>query len=236
MHVVVPAKDTEGLAWEALLAAGQKQPIFAGLTGFVAGDPGERTGKAVRIVPNGDSSFVLVGDIREDLRICGQDWTQLDPQAVYPTSLELRPATAQRLSAEQQESAQRLVATDAGSTVAPSLAKLLVARGSSVPGSRGLELTDGDPSTVWSERRPHMGQGEFVTMAAPKDVPIARMQVVVRPSEPVDRWRGAEDLLPRDERRDVRGDAAGRRLAEARARATRSRSHTPSRPRASRSS
>ena len=183
VHVVVPAKDTEGLAWEALLAAGQK-PIFTGLTGYVAGDPGERTGREVRVVPGRDTSFVLVGEIREDLRICGQDSTLLETQALYPASLDLRPATAQRLTAEQQAAAQRIVATDAGPRAAPALAKLLVARGSSVPGSRGLELTDGDAATAWTEQRPGMGQGEFVVMAAPKDVPIARMQVVLAPPAP----------------------------------------------------
>ncbi|HEY6462440.1 MAG TPA: hypothetical protein VIY73_19865, partial [Polyangiaceae bacterium] len=181
VHVVVPSTQREGVAWEAIVAAGQREPIFAGVTGFAAGDPGERTGKAVRIVPHGDRSFVLVGDIREDLRICGQPWTQLETLALYPASMDLRPATAQRLSQQQQQDAQRIVATDAGPAAAPALAKLFVARGSSVPGSRGLELTDGDPRTVWSERRPGMGQGEFVTMAAPQDVPITRMQVVIAP-------------------------------------------------------
>jgi hypothetical protein len=181
VHVKVPAKDVEGLAWEALLAAGQKQPIFAGLTGYVTGDPGERTGRQVDVVPGSATSFVLVSDIREDLRICGQPATMLEPQALYPGTLELRPTTAQRLSAEQQEGAQVVVAGDAGPAAAPALAQLLVARGSSVPGSRGLELTDGDPRTVWTERRPRMGQGEFVVMSAPRDVPIARMQVVVSP-------------------------------------------------------
>ncbi|MGD0528869.1 MAG: HEAT repeat domain-containing protein, partial [Polyangiaceae bacterium] len=196
VHVVVPAKDTEGVAWEALLAAGRSTPLFAGLTGFVAGDPGERTGREVRVVAGADASFVLVGDIREDLRICGQSSTLLETQALYPSSLELRSATAQRLSPEQQASAQRVVATDVGPGAAPSLAKLLVARGSSVPGSRGLELTDGDPSTAWTERRPGMGQGEFVVMAAPKDVPIARMQVVVTPTAP-DKAPGREGAAPR---------------------------------------
>src|ERR1700722_20177450 len=74
VHVKVPAKDVEGIAWEALLVAGEKHPIFAGLTGYTAGDPGERTGKTVTIRPSSDGtkSFVLVSDIREDLRICGQ--------------------------------------------------------------------------------------------------------------------------------------------------------------------
>jgi HEAT repeat protein len=181
IHVKVRAKDSDGLAWEALLAAGRAEPIFAGVTGYVSGDPGERAGKTVRVVPNGATSFVLVGDVREDVRVCGQEFTQLDPQALYP-SLELRSATTQRLDPDQREQAQPIVAADVGPQAAPALARLLVARGSSVPGSLGAELTDGDPATVWAEQRPGIGQGEFVVMAAPKDVPIARMQVVVTPA------------------------------------------------------
>ena len=183
VHVVVPSKDTEGVAWEALLAAGQAQPIFAGLTGFVAGDPGERTGKAIQIVPGNPASFVIVGDLREDLSICGQEATLLDPEALYP-SLDLRPATVQRLDAAQLAAGQPIIASDHGPTADKPLAKLLVAQGSSVPGSRGLELTDGDPATVWTEQRPGMGQGEFVKMAAPKEVPITRMQIVVSAPTP----------------------------------------------------
>ncbi len=185
VHVRIPAKDDDGLAWEALLVASASQPLFAGLTGFTEGDPGERTGKQVRIVPAGataDRRFVLVGDIREDLRICGQDATLLDPQALYPAALELRPATVQRLDDAQRAAAQPIVAQDHGPTLDPALARLLVARGSSAPGSRGAELTDGDPSTAWHEARPGAGQGEFVVMAAPRDVPITRMQLVAAPA------------------------------------------------------
>lgn len=184
VHVRIPAKDVEGLAWEAVLAGGQKEPLFAGVTGLASGDPGERTGKAVRVIPGEERSFVLVGDVREDLGICGQDVTLLDPQAVYPASLDLRPATVQRLDEARQSSAQPIVAVDKGPRADAPLAKLLVARGSSVPGSRGVELTDGDPSTAWRESRPGMGQGEFVVMAAPRDVPIARMQLVLSPPAP----------------------------------------------------
>jgi hypothetical protein len=183
VHVHVPAKDVEGLAWEALLVGGQAQPLFAGVTGLKDGDPGERTGKAIEVLPGADRSFVVVGDVREDLHLCGQEVTLLDPQAVYPASLDLRPATLQRLDAEQQAGAQRIVATDKGPHGDVPLAKLLVARGSSVPGSRGVELTDGNPATVWREGRPGMGQGEFVVMAAPHDVPIARMQLVLSPPD-----------------------------------------------------
>jgi HEAT repeat protein len=182
VHIRIPIKDDPtGAAWEAILAAGKAQPVFSGMTGRTAGDPGERTGKAVRIIDNGATSFVLVGDIREDLSICGQSATLLDPLAVYPATLDLRPATVQRLDANTQASATRVVATDGGPRPTPPLARLLVARGSSVPGSRGAELTDGDATTSWVEKRPGVGQGEFVVMAAPRDVPISRMQLIVAP-------------------------------------------------------
>jgi HEAT repeat protein len=180
-HVRVPARDADagGRAWEALLAPGHKAPLFAGITGFTEGDPGERTGRAIRIVPDGARSFVLVGDLREDLSICGEQATLLDPRAVYPGSLELKPATVQRLGAERTGAAQKLTAVERSEPLDAPLGKLLVARGSSVPGTQGGELTDGDPRTTWSERRPGAGQGEFVVMAAPKAVPIARMEIAV---------------------------------------------------------
>jgi hypothetical protein len=184
-RVRVPARDagTSAAAWEAVLAGGRSEPLFAGITGFVEGDPGERTGKAVQVIENGDTAFVLLGDVREDLRICGEPVTLLDPLALYPASLSFRPATVQRLSAERRAKAVPLTAKATGAPLEHALARLLVARGSSVPGSRGAEITDGDPKTAWRELRPGAGQGEFVVMAAPADVPIARMQIALPPRE-----------------------------------------------------
>jgi hypothetical protein len=184
-HVRIPAKDAgpQGPAWEAILAAGESQPIFAGMTGLAEGDPGERTGKGIRIVPHGATSVVVMGTLHEELNICGRTDTLLDPQGLDP-SLKFRGATFQRLDAQQIQDAKSIEATDKGATLDTALAKLLVATGSSVPDSRGAELTDGDPQTVWSEQRPGIGQGEFVLMAGPQQVPIARMEIVVVPPKP----------------------------------------------------
>jgi HEAT repeat protein len=176
-HVRVPLRESDR-AWEAVLAAGHPEPLFAGITGFVEGDPGERQGKRIEVVAGGAASYLLLGEIREDCRICGQAATLLDPQALYPESLSFRTATVQRLTAAQREGAVHIDATAHGVAVDAPLASLLVARGSSVPGSRGGELTDGDPSTSWRELRPGAGQGEFVVMSAPRDVRIPRMQFV----------------------------------------------------------
>ncbi|MDP9036286.1 MAG: HEAT repeat domain-containing protein [Myxococcota bacterium] len=186
VHVRVPVRDDfAGVAWEALLAGGRTKPLFAGLTGPTTGDPGERTGNVLQLIADGTSRFVVLGDTREDLRICGQSATLLHPTALYPAALEFRTATVQRLTTEQRANAQTLRATasrsDSAHPIAPPLARLLDARGSSVSGSIGAELTDGDPRTHWFERRPGAGQGEFVVLAAPKGVRITRMRFVVPP-------------------------------------------------------
>jgi hypothetical protein len=183
VHVRVPAQGAapEGRAWEAILASGRAQPLWAGVTGLSAGDPGERTGSAIRIVADGAVKYVIVGEVHEDNRICGQATTLLDPRALYPGSLEFEPATVHRLGADQRAAAEPIDARPTGAPLEAALAKLLVARSSSVPGSRGAELTDGDPQTVWQEQRPGIGQGEFVVLAAPRVVPIVRLQVVLSP-------------------------------------------------------
>src|SRR5260370_16000412 len=86
------------------------------------------------------------------------------------------------MSAQEGEGATALLAVDKGAVLDRPLAQLLMARGSSAPGSRGLELTDGSVQTVWRELRPGVGKGEFVVMAAPTDVPISRMQVALAPN------------------------------------------------------
>jgi hypothetical protein len=45
-------------------------------------------------------------------------------------------------------------------------------------------LTDGNPTTTWAEARPGVGQGEFVEMSAPEEVPITRLSVVLAPPAP----------------------------------------------------
>ena len=186
VHVRVGQTDAPlgSIAWEAILASGKAAPIFEGITGFLEGDPGERTGTALQIVQDGETSYVVVGEVREELHLCGVAQTLLEPRALYPLSLDLRPATVQRLTPAQRAAARPILAIDKASQFTPPLAPLLTARGSSVAQSRGTELSDGDPQTVWSERRPGIGQGEFVVMAAPKDVPIMKMDLVVAPPKP----------------------------------------------------
>ncbi len=184
VHVRVPVRGSEpgGPAWEALLSAGRRAPVFSGMTGLSHGDPGERTGTAIRVEASetrGGASRVWVGDIHEDLRICGQTETLIGARALDPLSLELRPSAPPSLSDAEQASAIRLTATDRGAVFDAPLGKLLAAHGSSVVDSFGLEVTDGDAHTVWRPKGPAGGQGAFVILAAPKAVPITRMQFSV---------------------------------------------------------
>jgi len=178
-HVRVPlsqATTPEELAWEAILVAGAP-PVFAGLTGWSRGEPGERSGTDVRLLTTPDRTIVVVGDIREDLRICGDDATLLDPRGLDPVTLALRGATLQRLSPERRDNAVAVVASPRHGAAEPALAPLLAATEAS--GGVARALTDGDPSTAWSEARPGRGQGEFVLMRTPFDVPIT-----VAPTQP----------------------------------------------------
>jgi len=194
VHVRVPARGSPLLAWEALLAAPaaagspklEALPVlFAGKTGFVEGQDGERSGPFVQILDGAAAKHVLLGRVREDLHVCGQATTILSPSGLDPSSLAFRGATVQRLAPEQRDGATRVIASAHGTPAgpaAPPLAPLLVALGTSSSEAGSFKaLTDGDPSTSWSETRPGVGQGEFVTMSAPEEVPLTGFSVVVAP-------------------------------------------------------
>ena len=171
----------EAPAWEALLAAGTA-PLFAGRTGFSRGEPGERSGTDVRLLTEGDHSIVVVGDIREDLRICGDDATLLDPRGLDPRALAFHGATLQRLDATRRDSAIAVEATPHQGPSDAALAPLLLAAEAS--SGVATALTDGDVTTTWSEARPGRGQGEFVLLRTPYDVPIVRFAVTIAPPAP----------------------------------------------------
>ncbi len=205
IHVRIPERGTgpsvRGRAWEAVLAPGAGEPIFAGVTGLTAGDEGERHGTMVQ-TPERDAAtrVVVVGDIREDLRLCGQEATPLSPRVLDPATLQLRGATMQRLTREQRAGARRVVASArAGASDAPEapLARLLVATGSSADANdlhapSPAALTDGKTTTAWFEARPGDGRGEFVVMRAPEEVPITRLAITVMPDS-----RSANARAPR---------------------------------------
>jgi HEAT repeat protein len=194
VHVRLPAKGANEaprfLGWEAILAAGEKEPLFAGTTGLAKGEEGERTGTAVRLFPRDDGGRdVVVGNIHEDTRICGEEATLLSPRGISAKRMAFAGASVQRLPQKRMDAATRLMAHPKRAPADVPLAHLLVGTGTSVPSDDGGLLTDGDVSTFWhhEERageRAGASRGEFVVMSAPHDVPIARLAVVVTPPSP----------------------------------------------------
>jgi hypothetical protein len=172
--------EPEAVAWEALFVAGAP-PLFAGLTGWSRGEPGERSGTDVRFIRDAAGVVVVIGDVREDLRICGDDATLLEPRGLDPRTVIFHGATLQRLPASRRDAALSIEATAHHGHADASLTPLLTATEASSSLGTAANLTDGDPSTSWSEGRPGRGQGEFVLMRAPFDVPITRFSVTVAP-------------------------------------------------------
>ena len=171
----------EAPAWEALVVAGSP-PLFTGKTGWTRGEPGERSGTDIRLLRDGDHDVVVLGEIREDLRICGDDATLLEPRGLDPRTLAWRGATLQRLSAARRDAAISIEATPLHGPREAALAPLLDATDAS--SGTAAALTDRDPSTAWSEARPGQGQGEFVLLRTPFDVPIVRFAITVAPTAP----------------------------------------------------
>lgn len=174
VHVRIPAKTdaVDKIAFEAVIAA--SGVLFSGLTGLVEGQPGDRTGVAVQI-----EGTLLVGDVREDLRICGQDTTLLSPRGLDPKTMTFVGAGFQRLPSSQRAGAQLIVASANASPTDPPLAQLLVVAGASTAIGSPASLVDGDPKTAWAEGRPSAGAGEFVLFRGPGEVPLTRVTLTI---------------------------------------------------------
>jgi hypothetical protein len=118
------------------------------------------------------------------MHVCGDPASLLDPRGLDPATLVFHGATLQRISASRREAAVPLEATPLHAGPKPSLAPLLAATEASSAIGSAAALTDGDLATTWSEARPGRGQGEFVVLRAPFDVPIVRFEIAIAPSHP----------------------------------------------------
>jgi HEAT repeats len=187
IHARIPTRgSTEPLtpAWEGLFVAGSA-PLFTGVTGFARGEPGERSGTVLRRISDGANDVVVQGEVLENLRICGEDASLLNPQGLDVATLSWRGATLQRLPIGRREKAIHVVASlRGGAPVDSPLAPLLAAEGASTAIGAPKSLSDGDPETTWSEARPGQGQGEFVQFHAPHEVPLTRFAIAVSPKAP----------------------------------------------------
>ncbi len=186
VHVTVATQEGDRSGtWEALIAPSLDAPIFAGRTGFVRGPEGEREGTRLEIVRRADgTNAVLVSEIREDSRICGEDATSIRPRGLDPKTLALRGATVQRISADVRARAKKLVPEKSAAPRTPPIAKLLSLGGESSAQGLAKNLLDDRADTAWTEDRPGVGQGEFVTFRAPRELPIERLVLTVTPTSP----------------------------------------------------
>ncbi len=186
VHVRVPSRLRSDVAWEAIFAGRDAGTLWAAVTGYTKGEAGERTGASLELSPPDESGerVVVAGELREDLRLCGQTRTLLAPRVLDPESLAFRSATMQRLPEDQRDKAERVVASPHGGPADPPLARLLLATGASTAIGNPAAVTDGDRLTTWSEARPTDGHGEFVVMRAAGAVPIARLAISLAPPAP----------------------------------------------------
>lgn len=177
--IVVTIPLPQARSWEAVIVApiGGREPkvVWSGLTGYVEGVEGERSGPMV-FVDNG----VYVGEQREDRTLCGRP-AILAPKVLNPTTLELHSAKVQRLTEAERSRAVQLVAkrNDAPMPSHSMLTPLWAtsASGTELPGA----LADGNVETAWAENRTGVGRGEFAVLLAPPELSLTGFAVVVRP-------------------------------------------------------
>lgn len=186
--VVVALPDGQtGRTWIAVVVApktdGPARVLFGGVADLVRGELGEglRAPAIVQILPGErGASQVVVGTRSDEIELCGRP-AVLSPRALDPDELSLVPTKVLRPSTVDRGRAKRLVAARREGAIKPPLGRLLSAVGASSAIGAPQALTDGDLDTSWSEGRAGDGRGEFVTMRAPKEVPLVSLGVAVRP-------------------------------------------------------
>ena len=187
--IVVSVTDARAAkSWSAVVTGGlggaAPSLVFAGFTGFTAGEDGMRRGQRVEISPpdEGGARRIVIGEVQEDLSLCGRP-ALLAPQLLASSDLKLHPAKVQRLSVEERESARQVTAlrVPPGEPAAAGFGVLRALAATSAVGSPGA-LTDGNPETTWAENRGGAGRGEFVLLNAPPQLAISGLDLLIRPA------------------------------------------------------
>ncbi|HET7538547.1 MAG TPA: hypothetical protein VFK05_01700, partial [Polyangiaceae bacterium] len=176
-------------SWTAVLVGGLGSAapavVFAGFTGFTAGEEGMRRGQRVDISPPDESGArrIVIGEVQEDLSLCGRP-ALLAPQMLLSSDLKLHAAKVQRLSIEERESARRVNAVRVvpGAAAPAGQGILHAVAATSAVGSPSA-LTDGNPETTWAENRGGAGRGEFVLLNTPPELPITGLDLLIRPEK-----------------------------------------------------
>ncbi len=134
------------------------------------GDPGERTADAIEVRDlDGDGKpEVVVGELDERARVCGQPRSLLRPRLLEPSSLALQPIEPARLAPPEVATDEAVELSAAAHSPGPAGAPLfralrLVGVSSQLSGSTLGALTDGDSATYWRVGNPAGSAGEFAT-------------------------------------------------------------------------
>jgi hypothetical protein len=195
---VASVRVVDGSArWVSLVAARRGRPVllWQGRLDLV-GDPGERRASAIELADRtGDGApDVVVGSIREDTFICGQPPALLDPHAVHPQTLELRPVVLRRLPELPPGEEVEVVPSPSspGPEARPLVDTLHFRRASSAAGVAAgssvipVGVGDGDETTAWVEGA---GEGTFefatATWGGGAGLPIRAFSIVPRPDGPL---------------------------------------------------
>ncbi|WP_437550082.1 HEAT repeat domain-containing protein [Sorangium sp. So ce367] len=181
-------------SWVMLLAAplagkgAEPLVLWSGWTGVATGEHGEGRSDAVVVEPLGGSgSRVLVGQLRDDVTLCGRPAlvgaSEVDPR----TMTLLKGASFQNLSAEERRAAGKVVAERRDADAAAAAFRLLrPTAASSAVGKRFAEIADGDPKTAWSEGKAGAGRGEFVSFSSADEVGITGLGLRIKPPDGVE--------------------------------------------------
>jgi hypothetical protein len=169
-------------AWEALIApgsaAGEPSVAFAGVTGPVSGEDGQREGDVVWLRNDEKGRRVLVGREREDVQLCGRP-TLLEPRLLDKDG-GLRSVKVQQLALDERKQAPVLAAVrSAGPTRGGNALRAIAA--SSAIGDPSA-LTDGRDDTRWAEARGGDGRGEFVVLRPLSGASLTALEFLVRPA------------------------------------------------------
>ncbi|WP_437690683.1 HEAT repeat domain-containing protein [Sorangium sp. So ce176] len=180
-------------SWVMLLAAPlagkgtEPLVLWSGWTGVAAGEHGEGRSDAVVVEPLGSGSRVLVGQLRDDVTICGRPAlvgaSEVDPR----TMTLLKGASFQNLPAEERRAAGKVAAERReADAAAPGFRLLRPTAASSAVGKRFAEIADGDPKTAWSEGKAGAGRGEFVSFSSADEVGITGLGLRIKPVDGVE--------------------------------------------------
>ncbi|WP_437289217.1 HEAT repeat domain-containing protein [Sorangium sp. So ce406] len=187
------AGDVASGSWVMLLAAplagkgAEPLVLWSGWTGVATGEHGEGRSDAVVVEPLGNGSRVLVGQLRDDVTICGRPAlvgaSEVDPR----TMTLLKGASFQNLPAEERRAAGKVTAERReADAAAPGFRLLRPTAASSAVGKRFAEIADGDPKTAWSEGKAGAGRGEFVSFSSADEVGITGFGLRIKPIDGVE--------------------------------------------------